>query len=126
GPTSTSTKVYSAADHGLSTSFEGLAIGPHGTIYISNNTTTNSTYTFARIMKGVPGISGPRTWSLLARTEPYPMTQTGVFDHLVNGLIVSPDGQSLFVNSGSRTDHGEEQNTGGLYPGLRDVALTAK
>jgi glucose/arabinose dehydrogenase len=127
GNASTSTKLYSAADHGLSGgNVEGFAIGPDGTIYVLNNTTTNGTMTFARISKGVPNLSGLRIWSTLARTEPYPRTQTGVFDHLYNGLIVSPDGQYLYVNAGSRTDHGEEQNNGGVYPGMRDVPLTAK
>src|SRR2546422_673440 len=32
GGTSTSTKLYSATDHGLSGNVEGLAIGPDGTI----------------------------------------------------------------------------------------------
>jgi len=126
GAGSTATKVYSSAEHGLSSSVEGFAIGPDGTIYVLGNDTTNSSLTYARISKGLPNGSGGRTWSLLARTEPYPRTQTGVFDHLFNGLIVSPDGQYLYVNSGSRTDHGEEQSNGGLYPGLRDVPLTAK
>ena len=125
GSGSTSTKVYSAADHGLSSSVEGLAVGPDGTIYVLGNTTTNSSLTFARISKGVPNGSGVRIWSLLARTEPYPRSGTA-FDHLYNGIIVSPDGQYLYVNAGSRTDHGEVQSNGGLYPNLRDVPLTAK
>src|SRR5258708_3088691 len=125
GSGSTSTKVYSATDHGLSSSVEGFAIGPDGTMYVLGNITTNSTMNLVRISKGVPN-GGGRTWSLMARTEPYPRTQSGVFDHLYNGLIVSPDGQYLFVNAGSRSDHGEEQNNGGLYPGLRDIPLTAK
>jgi len=124
GSGSTSTKVYSAADHGLSSGVEGLAIGPDGTIYVLGNTLTNSSMTFARISKGVPNVSGVRVWSTLVRTEPYPRSQTA-FDHLYNGIIVSPDGQYLFVNAGSRTDHGEVQSTGGLYPNLRDVPLTA-
>src|SRR5260370_12770756 len=37
GSGSTSTKVYSAADHGLSSSVEGLALGPDGTIYVVGN-----------------------------------------------------------------------------------------
>src|SRR5262245_11546427 len=49
GGGSTSTKVYSATDHGLSGSVQGLAIGPYGTIYIVGNTTTNNTLTYARI-----------------------------------------------------------------------------
>src|SRR5882757_11099003 len=33
GTASSSTKVYSAADHGLSSNVQGFAIGPDGTIY---------------------------------------------------------------------------------------------
>src|SRR6266853_822325 len=81
GSASTSTKVYSATDHGLSSNVEGLAIGPDGTIYVLGNNNTNTSMTFARISKGVPNVSGVRIWSLLARTEPYPRSQTA-FDHL--------------------------------------------
>jgi len=125
GNGSTGTKVYSSTDHGLSSSVEGFAIGPDGTIYVLGNIVTNSSMTFARISKGVPNASGVRVWSTLARTDPYARSQTA-FDHLYNGIIVSPDGQYLYVNAGSRTDHGEVQSNGGIYPNMRDVALTAK
>src|SRR6266704_667423 len=72
GSGSTATKVYSSADHGLSSSVEGFAIGPDGTIYVLGNTTTNSSLTYMRISKGVPHGRGVRIWTLLARTEPYP------------------------------------------------------
>src|SRR5207237_10214401 len=100
-------------------------IGPDGTMYVLGKDNTNTSLTYARIMKGVPNGSGVRVWSLLARTEPYPRSQTA-FDHLFNGLIVSPDGQYLYVNSVSRTDHGEEQSNGGLFPNLREAPLTAQ
>src|SRR6185295_10422195 len=77
GNGSTSTKVYSAADYALSgSSVQSLAIGPDGTIYVVGNTTTNTSLTYARISKGVPNGGGGRTWSLLARTEPYPRSAT--------------------------------------------------
>src|SRR5689334_20864653 len=78
GSASTSTKAYSATDHGLSSNVEGLAIGPDGTIYVlgNNNTTTNNSLTYARISKGVPDAGGVRTWSLLAQTQPYPRSAT--------------------------------------------------
>ena len=124
--TSTSTKVYGAANHGIADSAQSMAIGPDGTIYVVGNTTTNAqNSTFARIVKGVPGAGGQRTWSLLAQTEPYPRSRTA-FDHVFNGIIVSSDGNSVFVNSGSRTDHGEVEDQGGLFPNTREVALTAK
>lgn len=128
GPGSGSTAVrrYSSADHGISDSALGMAIGPDGTIYILGNTTTNSgNSTFGRVMKGVPDGTGGRAWSQLARTEPYPRSRTA-FDHLMSGLAVSPDGNFLYVNSGSRTDHGEIESTGGVYPNLRETGLTAK
>ncbi|HWW02995.1 MAG TPA: hypothetical protein VNZ64_25060 [Candidatus Acidoferrum sp.] len=126
GAASTSARVYSAADHGLANNVEGMAIGPDGAIYVVGNDDTNNTATFARISKGVPSASGVRTWSLLARTVPYARTGLGIFDHLFNAAVVSSDGQFLFVNSGARTDHGEVESAGGLYPNLRDVPLTTK
>src|ERR1043166_6388767 len=122
----TSTKVSSAADHGLSQNVQGMAIGPEGTIYLVGNVTSdqgNSTY--ARIMKGVPGVGGARSWSLLTQTEPYPRSRTA-FDHIFNGIVVSHDGNFVYLNSGSRTDHGEIETAGGVYPDLRETALTAK
>jgi hypothetical protein len=124
--TSTSVKVYSAADHGIANSAQGMAIGPDGTIYVVGNTTTNDgNSTFARIMKGVPDGGAGRIWSLLAQTESYPRSRTA-FDHVFNGIVVSPDGHDLYVNSGARTDHGEVQSVGGVFPDTREVALTAK
>src|ERR1043165_6584034 len=103
--TSTSTKVYGAANHGIADSAQGMAIGPDGTIYLVGNFTTDGgNKTFTRIVKGVPGATGDRVWSVLAQTEAYPRSLTA-FDHVFNGIIVSPDGNSIFVNSGSRTDH---------------------
>lgn len=103
-----------------------MAIGPDGTIYIVGNTSTNSNNnTFARIVKGVSDGGGARTWSLLAMTQPYARSATA-FDHVCNGIIVSPDGQYVYLNSGSRTDHGEVQTKGGVFPNTREVALTAK
>ena len=124
--TSTSTKLYGGADHGIFDSAQGMAIGPDGTIYLVGNFTTGGGYTtFARIVKGVPGISAARVWSVLAQTEAYPRSHTA-FDHVFNGIAVSPDGNWIYVNSGSRTDHGEVQDVGGLFPNTREVALTAK
>jgi hypothetical protein len=124
--TSTSSLVYSSSDHGLDQNVQGMAIGPDGTIYLVGNNSTNSGQsTIARIVKGVPHAGGGRDWSLLAQTEPYPLGNTG-FDHLFNGIIVSPDGGNIYVNSGARTDHGEVQSNGGAFPNTRDVQLTAK
>src|SRR5438067_9242788 len=65
--TSTSAKVYGAANHGITNSAQGMAIGPDGAIYLVGNfTTEDANRTFARIVKGMPGSSGERVWSVLA------------------------------------------------------------
>jgi hypothetical protein len=126
GTGSSATRVYSSADHGLSTSVEGMAIGADGTMYLTANITTNSgNSNIARIMKGVPNSAGVRVWSMLAETQPYPLSHTA-FDHLSSALALSPDGSSIYLNVGSRTDHGEVQSTGGVYPNLRDTDINAK
>jgi len=58
---STSSRLYSAIEHGLASNVQGMAIGPEGTIYLIGNLTTNSgNSTLARIMKGVPDGAGQR------------------------------------------------------------------
>jgi hypothetical protein len=123
--TSTGARVYGTEHHTISAA-AGMAIGPDGTIYVVGNTSTNNdNSTFATIMKGVTNTAGGRTWSMLARTQPYPRSRT-YFDHVFNGIVASPDRQFVYVNSGSRTDHGEVQSVNGLFPNTREVPLTAK
>lgn len=122
---STSAKVFTSAAHGIKGA-SGLAIGPDGTFFIVGNTSIDSnTRTFATIARGALNSSGQRVWSELARTEPYPRSNT-YFNHVFNGIVVRPDGQAIYVNSGSRTDHGEEQTFNGAFPNTREVPLTTK
>lgn len=121
--TAIATLVYTDADHGMD-NLQGFAIGPDGAMYLVNNEDAPGTTTRATIVKGVRQGGGARVWSTLARTVPYPRSATA-YDHRFNGIAVSPDGRFIYVNSGSRTDHGEVQSAGGLYPGVREVDLTA-
>jgi hypothetical protein len=121
---STSARVYSSADHGLSSSVEGLAIGPDGTMYVLANLVSGN-YSYVEIMKGAPNSSSVRVWSLLAKTDLWQRSETQ-FDHDCSAVIVSLDGQYLYYNAGSRTDHGEVEDAGGIFPNTRDVPLTAK
>lgn len=122
-PISGSTSLlYSAADHGVANP-QGMAIGPDGTIYLVGNEDRPNQTTRATIMKG-RGSGASRTWSVLAQTVDYPRSNTA-FDHRFNGVLVSLDNRSIYVASGSRTDHGEVQSAGGLYPATREVGLTA-
>ena len=103
----------------------GMAFGPDGILYAVLNTTVDENKTQVVIRKGVPNDQGRFTWETLASSEPYPLSDT-YFDHLYNGIVVSLDGQWIYVNGGSRTDHGEVEDNAGAFPDARDVALTAR
>ena len=115
--------VYTADDHGFSRA-SALFIAEDGTFYILKRIDLSS-YNIATITKGeIDSSSGERTWFTLAETAPYERCDC-IFNHEVNGLVVSPDNRSLFINSGSRTDHGEVQDGNKQFPDLRETALTA-
>ncbi|MDQ5854691.1 MAG: PQQ-dependent sugar dehydrogenase, partial [Chloroflexota bacterium] len=119
----TSTRTYTTTHHKVRNT-QGFALGPDGTMYLVGNEDRPNSQTRATIVKGVPDANGNRVWSTLAQTADYPKSNTA-YDHRFNGLVVRPSGSYLFVNSGSRTDHGEIQTAGGLYPATREVGLTA-
>jgi glucose/arabinose dehydrogenase len=112
----------------------GLAVAADGTVFVSGNQTIDTT-TRAIIRRGTP--SGQMTstnksyswttytWTTVAKTEPYPRSDTP-FDHLFNGIAISPDQKFIVVNSGSRTDHGEVESQNGAFPDLREIPLTAR
>jgi glucose/arabinose dehydrogenase len=93
-------------------------------MYVVGNEDRPGSTTRATVVKGVLSSTGARTWSILAQTVDYPKSLTA-FDHRWNGVVASPAGDFIYVNAGARTDHGEVQSAGGLFPGLRDTGLTA-
>ncbi len=103
---------------------EGLAFGQDGTMYVVTNQAINHNNQ-ATIRRGKPDGSGGYAWTVLAQTALYPLAENN-FDHLYNGITLSPDGQYVFVNAGSRTDHGEVEDAGYRFPDTRDVPLTAR
>lgn len=123
GTDSKSTLAYTLAQIGGAPYTLGMAFGPDGTLYIVGNDSQEDT-TRAVIRKGVPNESNERVWTTLASTASYPKSNTA-FDHVFSGIVVSPDGQNVYVTSGSRTDHGEVQSNEGKFPGVREVPLTA-
>jgi hypothetical protein len=103
----------------------GMEFAPDGTLLVVANRTVKKLYNQAIIRKGTANEDGTFTWKTLAETEPYPLSGTQ-FDHIFNGIVVSPDGKTVYVNSGSRTDHGEVENNSSNFQDTREVALTAK
>jgi hypothetical protein len=114
--------VYTSSDHGL-TSPLGITFGLDGALYLVGNETNQQTRNFGKgiIKKGVsvsPG-SEERTWTVLAQTVEYPYGRA--YNHRMSGIIISSGDTSLYVNSGARTDHGEEREV----TGLREAGLTS-
>ncbi len=123
-PPTNTYKVVARADISKDGNPAGMAFGPDGTLYVVVNRKAGQNRTQAVIRKGVAAASERFTWETLASTEPYPLANNN-FDHLYNGIVVSPDGKWVFVNAGSRTDHGEVQSNGGAFPDTREVPLTS-
>lgn len=119
GP-ATSTKVFSAADHGI-TFLQGMSF--HDSLLIVSGNVWMDSLTVGRVMKAKLEANGQRTWSLLAETEPYEMAANHA-DHGFTATLVDTSGQYVLVTSGSRTHNGEVRSNNGRYPGLREVPLT--
>lgn len=114
--------VHTAADHLLTDAY-GIAFHDSDLFVIGNRTDQATQITEGILHRAHLNSDGTRTWSVVARTEPYAWGGKG---HGFNNVVVSPDGQNLLLNCGSRTDHGEVQDVGGLFPGLREDPITAK
>ena len=95
----------------------GMAFGPDGSLYLVGNAEVGSDRTQIVIRRGTPADDG-WDWATVATSEPYLFSYT-YFDHRANSIVVTPDGSTLIVNSGSRSDHGE------MYGGVREEGLTS-
>lgn len=123
GPT-TVTKIATAAEVGGGGVPAGMAFGPDGTLYVVSNRASGAR-TRAIIQRSAGPLGAQPTWQTLAKTAQYQLSGTP-FDHLWNGIAVDPSGKYVYVNAGSRTDHGEVETNTSNFPDTRDVALTAK
>lgn len=117
------TPVASAEDLVGAATLSGMAFAPDGLLYVVANR-ASGVRNKGVVRRGPPS-GGGLGWATVAETAPYALSGTQ-FDHLFNGVAVSPDGNWVYVNSGSRTDHGEVQNNSGNFPGAREGALTSR
>jgi len=111
------TTIYQTSDHGLNAPL-GMIFGKDGTMFLVGNDSTGQFGT-ATIVKGVPDSAGSehRTWSIIAQTVAYPYGN--IYNHRMNGIVLNKQGDSIYVNSGAATDHGE------MHGGFREVGLTS-
>ncbi len=91
----------------------GFTIARDGTFFIVSDP-RDTKYDHGLIVRGKM-VNGVRVWDTVAVTVPYLIP--GGRDHRFNSIIVTLDQKYLIVNSGSRSDHGEEPVNGGReYP----------
>lgn len=115
-------QIASWLDHGINY-LQGMAFA-NGTMILVGNYKQSGQQGYGLVVKGTQQPNGSWQWSRLMQTVPYPSSAT-LYDHAFSGVCVTPNNDSIYVSSGSRTDHGEIEDTGGLYPNTREVALTA-
>ncbi|MCW3120352.1 MAG: cytochrome c class [Chitinophagaceae bacterium] len=119
-----SVKILSAKDHGISR-LQGAIFNKNSLFLCGNVDTNNKKVTSGRMVRFELQDSVPAQMSVVFNTVQYGANKT-IYDHGWNAVAISPDGKYIFVNSGARTDHGEIQDNGGLFPNARDNALTGK
>ncbi|EPR66996.1 c-type cytochrome [Cyclobacterium qasimii] len=117
-------KMLEVSDHGISR-LQGATMHGGKLFLCGNVRVNNDKGTKGRMVRVSWENSGKAKPEVVFTTEEYGTTNTP-FDHGWSALQVSDDGQSIYVVSGSRTDHGEVQDNLGAYPNSRDVALTSK
>lgn len=120
-----SVKILSATDHGI-TRLQGAAFHKNSLFLAGNINVNNNKGNKGRMVRYeiLPDGSKPNM-TVVFNTVEYGANKT-TFDHGWNALEISPNGKYILVNSGARTDHGEVQDNGGVYPNARDNALTTK
>lgn len=112
--------VFSKTDHSVSY-VQGMVFFD-STLYVSGNNHSDSLLTIGIIARGKLMPDNSRHWDTLMLTQYYKTAD--YFDHLFSGITLNPSGDSIFICSGARGDHGEVQTRYGAYPGLRNVPLT--
>lgn len=111
---------YTSADHGVE--YPQCIAFYDSVLFVSGNNHASSKFTSGIISKGVLQANGTRLWTTVMETEVYPTAD--YFDHLFSGMVLSPQGDSITICSGSRGDHGEIESRYGYFPGTRNVPLT--
>lgn len=103
---------------------QGIVFYNNTFILVGNHNNTNDFNGYGVVEKCTILPNGTRQWTTMLTTETYPSSGT-LFDHAFAGVCFSKNKDSVYVASGSRTDHGEIKNSGN-YSGIREVPLTTK
>ena len=108
-------RIATSADHKLNDT-QGFDIAADGTFYIGGN----SGNTVINVVRGVRD-GDSIEWATVVRTERIP---PGTKNHPHPAIVLSPDDRFVYINSGSRTDHGELAEDG-ASAGARELPLSS-
>ncbi|UHG89669.1 PQQ-dependent sugar dehydrogenase [Spirosoma oryzicola] len=114
--------IGSWLDHGINY-LQGMAFA-NGVMILAGNFKQSGQQGYGLVVKGIRQSNGSWRWERIMQTDPYPSSAT-LYDHAFSAVCVTPNKDSVYISSGSRTDHGEIEDTDGLYPNTREVPLTA-
>ena len=117
-------KILSTFQHGIER-LQGAVFLKNSLFLCGNVSTNDNKSTKGRMVRFDFLPSQPPKMTVVFNTVDYGANKT-IFDHGWNALAISPDEKFIYANSGARTDHGEVQDNGGLYPDARDNNLTSK
>jgi hypothetical protein len=120
--TKTDTLRFSVLDHGIPR-VQGLCF-VDSTLFLSGNI-WYTTIGIGMVVKGILQPNGTRIWSTVLSTSGYP-TSSSTGDHGFTGITVDPQKEYLYFSGGSRTSFGEVKTNDGMYPGMREQAITSK
>lgn len=116
-------KIHTVGDHGIER-LQGFRLYDSLMFLVGTIPANGDKGIKGKIVRGTLQADGTYAFTTLAITEDYGKSGT-VYSHEFNGIAVDHAGRYIYVNSGSRTDHGEVQDNQGAYPGLRETPLTA-
>lgn len=119
-----SEKIIGVEDHGI-VRMQGASILGNSLFLTGNIRVNDNKGTMGKMVRVNLDPYGNHEVINFFTTEEYGTTNTP-FDHGWSATEFSPDGQYIYVISGSRTDHGEIQDNLGAYPNSRDEPLTAR
>lgn len=117
------TLLISSSEHSIN-HLQGLEFHNNVFYLVGNENFSSTSDGRGRVQKCILNPDNSHTWVSMVTTDIYPSSGT-LYDHAFAGVCLSKNKDTLFVSSGSRTDHGEVKNSGS-YAGLREVPLTAK
>jgi hypothetical protein len=116
-------KIAGVEDHAINY-LQGIAL-LDGTLYLVGNVVVQQNVKgYGKGVKAKLNTGSALKWTEVFKTAEHAASNT-LFDHSFSSICFSPDGKDMYIASGSRTDHGEVKDHDGLYPNMREIALTS-